>query len=678
MGNSFFDRDISWLSFNHRVLHEANDESVPLLERLKFVSIYSSNLDEFYRVRIPMLLSLQRISKKNLSAHFEDKLPQIESVVKGQMKDLGSILTDRIFPQLKKQNIHVIYETSIPDYLVNVCTTFFFNHVAGYIQPVFIEDETKEITIENNKLQILVRLSKKNTEEKLAIVNIPTDYVSRFFYWDDSVSDIRHIIFLDDIIKLNLPYIFSDYSVTDSYSFKITRSAALDLHDEFEGDIAEKIRKELKKRDWGLATRFLYQPGIPLRVLYTLISKLSLTNANMVPGGIYHNLKDIATIPLPENPSLRNEVWNPLTQNLTPSTESIFTVVAQKDIIVHTPYQSYLPVIRFFNEAALDTQVIEIYFTIYRVAKDSMILNSLISAAKNGKKVTVFVELKARFDEANNLDWASKMKEAGIRIIYSIPGLKVHAKIALVKRNEDNRVKYYGLFSTGNFNENTATVYTDHILLTAHPDLVRELELLFIFFPFRVPPQKNTPAKFDHLLVSQFNLQSSFLQLIDQEIIAAKEGIAARITIKLNSLEDQVLINKLYEASNAGVQIQLIVRSICCLIPGVINMSENISISRIVDRYLEHGRIFIFQNRGNPKVFMGSADWMNRSMYYRIEVCFPIYDESIKQQLIQLIDIQLSDTEKAVQLNSELENITKKNENTKIRSQQIIYQLLKG
>ena len=675
---NFFDRDTSWLAFNHRVLLEAADETVPLLEKLKFLSIYSSNLDEFYRVRMPALLSLKNIEKSDASCSYATILANIEKIIAGQMKDLGAILEQNIIPGLKAQKIHLLYNEPIPGFLQKKCTDYFYNHVAGFLQPVFLNEEVSPRLIENNKLQILVLLSGINNAEQLAIVNIPADLVSRFYFYDDPATSTRFIIFLDDIIKANLHKIFTGYSVKACYSFKITRDAALDLQDEFDGDIADKIEKQIKKRDNGLATRFLYQPGISMRILYAVFNKLNLQNANAVPGGNYHNLKDLSAIPLANKQHFLYAPWQTVNKEDLITYNSIFDAIALKDIMVHTPYQSYNPVIRFFNEAAIDCSVEEIYITIYRVAADSIILNSLVSAAKNGKKVTVFVELKARFDEENNLKWAAKMKAAGIKIIYSIPGLKVHAKIALIKRRENGRLKYYGLFSTGNFNETTSAVYTDHALLTAHAGMVGELELLFIFFSFRVTPKKYPALHFEHLLVAQFNLQLQLLHLIEKEIALAKQGAKASITIKLNNLEEKVLINKLYEASNAGVQIKLIVRSICCLIPGVKNMSENITITRIVDRYLEHGRIFIFGNNGSALVFTGSADWMNKSMYYRIEVCLPVYDDNIKKKIIELIDIQLADNVKAVQLNEQMQNIkiAVGNESKEVHSQKEIYELL--
>ena len=674
---SFFDRDTSWLGFNNRVLMEAADDNIPLMERLKFLSIFSDNLDEFYRVRIPILMGLKKINK-DTDVDYAAMLANIEGIIISQMKELGAVLAQKIIPALKAQKIVLLYIDSISGFLQIDCAAYFYNKVLGFLQPVFLHGETPALLIENNKLYLLVLLADAANNEHPAIVNIPADFLSRFYFKDDNGSGTRYIIFLDDIIKANLNKIFTGYSIKGSYSIKITRDAALGLQDEYNGDIAEKIEKQIKKRDNGLATRFLYQPGIPLRLLHLVIDKLNLSSANVIAGGNYHNLKNLSAAPLPQNKNFSYGHWVPADNNELKPEHSLFDLLKVKDVIVHTPYQSYYPVTRFFNEAAVDDTVEEIYVTIYRVAQDSTILNSLISAAKNGKKVTVFVELKARFDEANNLKWAAKMKEAGVKIIYSIPGLKVHAKVALIKRREHNRLKYYGLLSTGNFNENTAALYTDHILLTTHAGMVRELELLFIFFSFRAQPKKIKALHFEHLLVAQFNLQSKFLQLTDQEIAYAKQGSQAAITIKLNSLEEKVLITKLYEASNAGVQIKLIVRGICCLIPGVAGMSENISVTRIVDRYLEHGRIFIFNNNGSPLVFMGSADWMNRSMYHRIEVCFPVYNENIKAQIIQLINIQLTDNVKAVRLNAQLENIRIEKEAgaVQVHSQKIIFDML--
>jgi polyphosphate kinase len=396
----------------------------------------------------------------------------------------------------------------------------------------------------------------------------------------------------------------------------------------------------------------------------------------MVEGGQYHNLKDFMSFPVNLS-NLSNDKWSKIC-NTDSIKKTLTEEIYKNDIIIHTPYQSYDSILRFFNEAAVDATVEEICVTLYRVASDSKIVNALISAAKNGKKVSVLVELKARFDEANNIKWAKKMKAAGVEIIYSVTALKVHAKVALVKRKIGDRTRNVGLFSTGNFNESTAAFYTDHILMTANKEMLREVELLFIFLRKRIKPSSSDLIKFEHLLVAQFNLQQGFLSLIDREIENAKKGKPAFITIKMNNLEEKVMINKLYEASEAGVKIDLIVRSICRLIPGVEGMSTNISITRIIDRYLEHGRIFVFHNSGNEDVYLGSADWMNRNIYRRIEVCFPIYDQKIKTEILNIIDIQKQDNVQAVVIDEKMNNIPVKKGGKLIESQKEIYQFLKS
>jgi polyphosphate kinase len=392
-----------------------------------------------------------------------------------------------------------------------------------------------------------------------------------------------------------------------------------------------------------------------------------------VKGGTYHNLKDLSALPV-GNKVAEYEPWPAAVHPAAGDTRSLFEAIAEKDIIIHTPYQSYNTVLRFFNEAAIDPGVKEIYVTLYRVAEESRIVHALISAAKNGKQVTVLVELKARFDEANNIHWARQMKAAGVKIIYSDTSLKVHAKIALVKRRDKIGMYYAGLLATGNLNESTARFYTDHILLTAHYGMLYEMEQLFLFLTQR-KKAATANISFDHLMVAQFNLQERFMALIDREIVWAKKGAPANIIIKLNNLEEKKLISKLYEASQAGVTIQLFVRSICCLVQGVKGMSERITVKRIVDRYLEHGRVFIFHNGGDQEIFLGSADWMDRNIYRRIEVCFPVYDRAIQQQIKDMISFQLRDDKQAVQLDNRLQNqpVT---EGEGIRSQEAIYRYL--
>jgi polyphosphate kinase len=668
----YSDRDLSWLSFNERVLLEAAKENVPLLERINFLSIYSSNLDEFYRVRIPALMALQKIKKEKNNPEAAKILQQATEKVKYQLELFGKTLTQQIIPQLKENNIHLIYNEAIPSSIQPAVQEFFFSQVLAFLQPAELTKSGADFFPENNKLYIAALLQ-QDKKEKTILVNIPSGNLQRFFC--TNVNDDQYIVLIDDIIKENLSFIFPSAQIKGAYSFKITRDAELDLEDEYEGDIAEKIEKQIAKRDLGFATRFLYSPDMPHHLLEKLIATFNLSNATIVEGGLYHNLKDLSSFPVKEA-KLCYEKW-PAAKKKIIHPESLFNSIAANDIILHTPYHDYGLVLRFFNEAAIDKDVEEIYVTLYRIAGDSRIASALISAAKNGKSVTVFVELKARFDEANNIRWAKRMKEAGVKIIYSIPGLKVHAKVALVKKKKGIRTKYYGLLATGNFNESTARFYTDHILMTAHKEMLRELELLFIYLAKRKKPDSNTDIEFKHLLVAQFNLQSSFLKLIQREIDNAKKGLKAEITIKLNNLEEKVMISKLYEASSAGVKINLLVRGICRLVPGIKEISDNISIRRIVDRYLEHGRIFWFHNNGNEEFYAGSADWMNRNIYRRIEVCFPVHDEIIKKEIKEMLLVQLKDNLQAVETDDKLNNVSINNNGEKIRSQEFIYKMIK-
>ncbi len=477
--------------------------------------------------------------------------------------------------------------------------------------------------------------------ERLELINVPSDVIARFYSIMEGTA--QYVVFLEDIIKHNIQYLFPKDTVVSIFNLKITRDAALNADYNNQDDITVALEQQLENRDFGLATRFLCEPGIPLRHLYGIIYTLKLKEAAIVEGGKYHNLKDMAGFPL-SGADVSYQKWPAVASLTIAEKETLFDLIKKKDVLLNVPYQRYDPVLRFFNEAATDVFVEEIYATLYRVATNSRIVSALITAARNGKKVVVMVELKARFDEANNIKWAKQMKAAGVRVIYSNIDLKVHAKVALVKRKVDQREEYLGLFATGNLNETTARFYTDHILLTSHQPMLKELEALFGF----LSKNKKIPAAedqidFKHLLVAQFNLQQRFIELIQREIDHAKQGLPAGITIKLNNLEEKILIAKLYEASQARVKIRLIVRGICCLIPGLEGISEGITVTRIVDRYLEHGRIFIFENAGNPEILMGSADWMNRNIYSRIEVCFPVYDPVLKSTIIELINLQLKD-----------------------------------
>lgn len=637
----FINRDLSWLSFNERVLLEASKANVPLLERIKFLSIYSSNLDEFYRVRMPVLMTLAQYEIKESDE--ENIYERAKEEINRQQKQFGEIIHKGILPGLAEAGIHWVYREPIPSEIYKQVKEIFFNEVLAYINVIAIEEDLTSFFAENNKLYQAVILSDTNSIEHIKLINVPSDTIPRLYAITD--DGLKYVVFLEDILKDGLAYLFPDQHISGAFNLKITRDAQLELDPKFEGDLTEALERQLERRDFGLATRFLYEPGIALRTLYNMIYEMNLQKSSIVEGGKYHNLKDLSSFPLKDD-RYSYPKWPSTSSVNVPSGSTLFEEIIKGDILINVPYQSYDPVLRFFNEAANDSKVLEVYTTLYRVASNSRIVSALITAAKNGKKVVVLVELKARFDEANNIKWAKQMKNAGVTIIYSNLDLKVHAKVALVKRVEGAEKVSLGLLATGNLNEITSRFYTDQILLTANQAILRELGELFLFLATnKKAPSADEKGIFNHLLVAQFNLQDRFLGLIEREIKNAKAGFSSGIIIKLNNLEEQKLIKKLYEASEAGVRIKLIIRGICCLNPGIPGLSENITVKRIVDRYLEHGRIFHFENNGNPEVFMGSADWMNRNIYSRIEVCFPIYDPKVKDIITQLLNLQLMDNE---------------------------------
>lgn len=680
----FLNRDLSWLSFNYRVLMEAAERSVPLYNRISFLSIFSSNLDEFFRVRMPSILAFTDIKAKKTS--LRDEYPstlvkEVQAVVHDHMEEYGRILTKEILPELEKNHIHLCYDGKVNAVHKEEVREYFLSRVLSFLQPVILKKQNRPVVfLENNALYFLVEVefSSHPGKSHYALVNIPSGDMPRFLQLSP-IGDTHHILFLDDLIRGNLAELFHGHIVKGAWGIKLTRNAEMELHDEFAGDIAEKIEKQLEKRDAGNATRLLFDKKMPVEAKEFLQQYLQLTDEEMVEGGRYHNLKDLGDLPNPTGKRLTYEKWQAIPHSGFNNHRSVFECITEKEKLLHLPYQSYNYVLRFFNEAAIDPNVKEIYVTLYRVAANSHIVNALISAARNGKKVIVFVELKARFDEANNLKWSKKMKAAGVTIINSIPGLKVHAKVALVKRKEDGHWKSYSLMATGNFNEATGRFYCDQVLFSADDRLSSESSMLFEYLQSRKQPGEYGTIPFKHLLVSQFNILDRFEEMINREISNAKEGKAARIIIKVNNLQEKKMVTKLYKASNAGVKIDMIVRSICCLAPGIPGQSENIKVHRIVDRYLEHARIFIFHNDGNPEYYMGSADWMNRNLHHRVEVVFPVYDPALSGEIDQIIQLQLGDRRKGCSVSADLENILypEKERVTAISSQEAIYEYLR-
>ena len=674
-------RDISWLGFNVRVLQEASDPTVPLYERIKFLSIFSSNLDELFRVRYPYIVALGKLDtkiKKQARLELNEDIPaKIQTEINRQLEIYGQILKEEIIPQLKENNICFYYNSHIKEEHIREIKDIFLSQILSFIQPLYLDGKVKQQFIpENGKLYMIVSL--KDTEPgtlKHAVVNIPSDKLQRFFILTP-IDNCRYVIFIDDIIRSNLQSLFPGLEIQGIYNIKFNRNSELFLNDELSGNLLLKIEKQLHKRDLGAPSRFLYESTMPRNVQLLLASLFDLNFEEMFAGDRYHHLSDLSSFPR-FNENLTYPNIKPLVLPELRDCADIFKVLNTKDILLHLPYQSYNPVLSFFNQAAVDTGVTDIYITLYRVATESHIVNALISAAKNGKRVIAFIELKARFDEANNIKWSKEMKNAGITIIYSIPNIKVHSKIAIIQKNTGSQVLSYALLSTGNFNEVTAQFYTDHVLMTTDPSIIKELLQLF-----KILQKNNTlgfrpKPVFDKLLISQFTMLAQFEKLIEKEIQKARSGQKALIRIKINNLEEVHLIELLYKASEAGVTVQLIVRSICCLVPGIKGISSNITVKRLVDRYLEHTRFFIFGADHDAEVIMGSADWMNRNIHHRIEVCVPITSNYCKKELIDYFNFQWLDTAKTRDiLGSGEMQVTGNEMDSSVNAQQSIYQYL--
>lgn len=686
--NELFNRDVSWLSFNLRVLEEVESEDLPLYEKIKYLAIYTSNLDEFYRVRVASyrsLLDLTPESRAKLSYVPEKILAEITEEVKSQHKKFTELFYGHILKELRKKNIilHMPSDKLHKEH-VEFIDSYFFQEILPHIQPTLLSKGDIISFLEDNVIYLAIRLFKKRQLDKMhnhskvkhAVIKIPTHHLPRFIEMPRLDDTHYYIIFLDDIIRYNLHKIFPGYFVDAAYSMKISRDAELNIEDEFRGNLLEKIRRSLSKRKTGDPARFLYDQTIPKDSLKFIRQAFNLSKEDLVPGGRYLNLHDLHNLPNPLSPDMEVIPWNPLPHPQLMNYDSIFEAMRHRDYMLHFPYQSFDYVLRFLNEAAIDSKVEEIKVTQYRVASNSAVVNALISAARNGKKVTVFVEAKARFDEELNIYFADLMAKAGIKIIPSIPNIKVHSKVALVLRKSSGKAsrKGFAFVSTGNLNEKTAKIYADDGLFTARQEIIDELKQLFIYLE-----TLNKEIVFNHLLVPNFNMRTTFKNHIDAEIQHAKEGKKGYILLKMNSLEEERMIEKLYEASIAGVKIDLIIRGICRVIPNQ-EYSKNIKVIRIVDRYLEHSRVFVFYNLGKYHTYISSADWMKRNLYRRIEASVPIYDKNIKKELLDTLKIQLNDNVKARVLNENLENIVIERTpgQRRIRAQEKTYMLLKA
>jgi polyphosphate kinase len=652
----YIEREKSWLNFNARVLQEAADETVPLLERLRFLGIFSNNLDEFFRVRFAAIrrLSLSGISGKNIfggiSAH--QLLKEITEIVIQQQTE-SLLILKTIEAKLETENIFIIDENHISADQESFLKDFFIQKLGPELITIILNDLAEFPILKDSVGYLAVKLVMKETSElHYALIEIPNT-INRFVVLP-SEEEKQYVILIDDVIRQNLSSIFNifDYESVSAHMIKITRDAQLEMDSDLSKSMLEKIASSVKERRIGEPVRFIYDELIEEDILQFILDKMNIISSDsIIPGGKYHNRRDYMKFPNLGRYDLLYKTMLPLPVLGLNLEGSILEKISKKDYLIHAPYQSFSYITKFLREAALDPKVVSIKITLYRLAKNSQIISSLINAAKNGKKVTVQIELQARFDEASNISYAEQMQTEGINLIFGIKGLKVHSKVCVVERVEEESIKRYGFISTGNFNEQTAKVYTDVTLMTSHQQILKDASKIFEFFEINY-----RLYRYKHLIVSPHYTRSRFNKYIEREITNALNGKEAYIKLKMNSLSDFELIDKLYEASNAGVKIQLEVRGICSLIPGVSGMSENIEAISIVDNYLEHSRIYIFGNEGNPEVYISSADFMTRNLDARVEVTCPIYDEKIKKELIDIFDIGWKGNVKARYHSENLDN----------------------
>lgn len=643
----YIDRDISWLSFNYRVLQEAKDPTVPLLERLKFLAIYSNNLDEFFRVRVANHRNLLRVGRKTRQQfEYEPKavLKEILKIVDTQQEEFSHIFEDQILPELAKHNVVLKRRLQLNKEQREFVEVYFRENMLPFVQPVLLVKGKIRPFLNNAALYMVVNLKdKEDGRVHYAIVKIPSDHLPRFVQLPSGSDKRKELIMLDDIVRHNLSQMFPGYEIIDAYSIKLTRDAELYIDDEYSGDLLTKIKNSLNKRQVGPPSRFVYDREMPKELLDFLVESFDLDRDDLLVEGRYHNNFDFFNFPDFGLTHLKLQALPPLPFHELDDETDFFGALRKKDHLLYPPFYSYDPVVRFFAEAAKDPAVTHIKITQYRVAKKSQIMNALVDAVAAGKQVFVFIEVKARFDEEANLRWGEKLEAAGVKVAYSLPGVKVHAKMALIRREDDDGPRLYSYLSTGNFHEGTARVYCDFGLFTSDPRLTSEAGRLFTFLETGIKPMQ----PFKHLKIGQFNLRSALENLIHQEIKNHEEGKPAGITLKLNSIQDKKMISKLYEASRAGVPIRLIIRGICSLVPGKEGWSEKIEAVSIVDRYLEHARVFVFENGGTPKYFLSSADWMIRNLSFRVETIFPVYDPEAQHILRDILEIQWSDNIKS-------------------------------
>ena len=678
---TYFDRELSWLNFNYRVLQEAMDKTNPLNERIKFLGIYSNNQDEFFRVRVATirrLIQLNYESKSGENDYLQSTLDNILTEVKKQQIKFEKIYDDLIL-ELKNFNIFKLNEKNLSQAQGEFVINYFEKKVHTHLFPIMLKNFKGGNTLNDRSIYFAIELLRTDKPEKnaYAIMEIPTNRVNRFLILPEEDGK-KYFILLDDVIRYCMDHVFArfKYDSYKAYTFKFTRDAELDIDNDVSKSFLEIMTYSLEQRKTGRALRFVYDKEMPEGVLKAVSSKLKISgNDQLVQGGRYHNFKDYMNFPNLGDSSLEYDPMPTIMHKNLPDGGSIIKAIRNKDIMLHYPYQSFHYIVDLLREASIDPKVQSIKMTLYRVANPSNVINALINAARNGKKVTVFLELQARFDEEANIYWSEKLQQNGVDVLTSIPGLKVHSKLVLIKRKEKDGIRLYANIGTGNFNEKTGALYCDDALLTCNPNITAEVDKVFGLFlmSFR-------PARFRHIIVSPFSTRNFFIKLINQEIKNAKEGKEAWCILKLNGLSDIQMINKLYQASKAGVKVRCIIRGICKLVPDVKGFSENIQVISIVDRFLEHSRAMIFCNGGDEKYFISSADWMVRNLDNRIEVTAPVLDKEIQKELKEMLLIQLNDNTKARWIDSKMQNhyVTAETDKKRVRAQIDIYNYIKS
>ncbi|MBN3493937.1 polyphosphate kinase 1 [Vibrio neptunius] len=675
----YIEKELSWLSFNERVLQEAADKTVPLIERIRFLGIFSNNLDEFYKVRFAdvkrrILINQERGGNDN-SKHLLTKM-QTKAL---KLNERFDELYAELIRDMARRRIFLVNETQLNESQEKWVKKYFRNQVLPHITPLLMRDDIDVLQFLKDEYAYIAVELRKEEQNQYALIEIPTDHLPRFVMVPEQKGKRRKtIILLDNIIRYCLDELFSgffDYEELNGYAMKMTRDAEYDLSHEVEHSLLEQMSEGVSQRLTAMPVRFVYERDMPEEMLEFLCHKLQISNYDsLIPGGRYHNFKDFIGFPNVGREYLENKPLPPMKCADFDGYANKFDAIKNQDILLYYPYHSFEHISELVRQASFDPRVLSVKINIYRVAKDSRLMNSLIDAVHNGKQVTVVVELQARFDEETNIEWSKVLTEAGVQVIFGAPGLKIHAKLLLISRRENDEIVRYAHIGTGNFHEKTARIYTDFSLLTADPEITNEVRNVFGYIenPYR-------PVKFEHLIVSPRNSRQQLYRLIDSEIANAKAGRKAAITLKVNNIVDKGLINKLYGASASGVDIKMIIRGMCSLVSGVEGVSENIKIISIVDRFLEHPRVIITHNDGDPQVYISSADWMTRNIDYRIEVAAPVRDQRLKQRIIDIINIHFTDTVKARWIDKEMSNTyVPRGNRKKVRSQIAIYDYLKN